>query len=261
MQLLDAIILGLTQGLTEFLPVSSSGHLILVGQLLNFQYSNLGFDAALNIGTLLALLLVFAKDFWELGHDFVVGGPKRKLAIYVILATIPAAIGGALLQHLIEGAFRSPQLIAINLIWVGIVMWQVDKWSRRDRDLEAVTLPRALAVGLAQVAAVVPGISRSGSTITTARALGFDRVTAVRFSFWMAAPITAGATVKALSEGQSIAQMAAVPSLYIAGILAAFVSGYLAARFVLRYLTRHGLAVFAFYRIALGVLILLVGWK
>lgn len=259
MQLFQAIILGLTQGITEFIPVSSSGHLILVGNYLQFEYSGLAFDMALDIGTLLALYLFFARDFLTLGHDLIWGGPKRRIAVYILLATIPGVIAGVMLQGLAESTLRSPQLVAINLIWVGVVMWIIDHWSRRDRGFESMNLPRAMVVGLAQVAALVPGISRSGATITAGRALGFDRVTAVRFSFWLSAPITTGATLKALLDGESLQQMSVVPGLYIAGILAAFVSGYIAARFVIGYLSRHGLGIFAAYRIVLGVFILVMG--
>lgn len=261
MQLLYAIILGITQGLTEFIPVSSSGHLIVVGHFLNFRYSGLAFDTALDVGTLLALYIFFARDFWELGRDLILGGPKRRLALFIVAATVPGVIAGVLIQDLAETVFRSSQLVAINLIWVGIVMWQVDKWSRRNRGFEGITLPRALTVGVAQALALVPGVSRSGITITAGRALGFDRVTATRFSFYLSAPIITGATLKMLLSDQSMAQMAAAPWLYVAGILASLVSGYLAIKFLLNFLSRHSLAVFAYYRIAVGILILVIGLR
>lgn len=261
MQYLDAILLGLTQGLTEFIPVSSSGHLILVGHLLHFQYSGLAFDTALDVGTLAALLVFFAKDIWGLVHDAVKGGPQRRLAILLALATIPAVIAGVLLQHAAETMFRDARLVAVNLIWVGILMYVVDRISRSDRGLEGLGLPRALTIGVAQALALVPGISRSGITITAARALGLDRVSATRFSFLLSAPIIAGATAKVLLKGESIHQMAAMPGLYAAGITAAFISGYLAIRFVLSYLSRHGLGLFAAYRVAVGGLILAIGLR
>jgi undecaprenyl-diphosphatase len=261
MQFLEALILGLTQGLTEFIPVSSSGHLILVGHYLNFQYSGLAFDTALDVGTLLALLIFFARDFVELGHDLVFGGPHRRLAVYIALATIPGVVVGILIQHYAETVFRSVQLVAVNLIWVGALMWAVDRWFRHDRGLAAVTLPRALAVGLAQAVALVPGVSRSGITITAGRVMGFDRVTATRFSFLLSAPIITGATVKVLVGGESLHQMSMAPLVYLTGILGAFVSGFLAIKFMLQYLSKHGLAVFAVYRIVLGVVILMVGWR
>jgi undecaprenyl-diphosphatase len=261
MQFLDALILGLTQGFTEFIPVSSSGHLILVGHFLNFQYSGLAFDTAMDMGTLMALYLFFAKDFWELGHDLVKGGPKRGLAIYILIATIPGVLAGVLIQHMAETAFRSGRLVALNLIWVGVVMFLVDRYSRRDRGIAQMTLPRALSVGVAQAVALVPGISRSGITITASRALGFDRVAATRFSFLLSAPIITGATLKVLVSDGNLHQMLSVPVLYGAGILAAFVSGYLSIKFLLQYLSKHGLGVFAAYRIVVGIFILMIGLK
>jgi len=261
MQLLDALILGLTQGLTEFIRVSSSGHLILVGHFLQFQYSGLAFDTALDIGTLAALYLFFARDFIELAHDFIKGGPKRKLAIYLLLATIPGVVIGVLIQHAAETVFRDARLVALNLIWVGIVMFVVDRFSRRDLHIQAVTLPRALTVGVAQALALVPGVSRSGITITASRALGFDRVAATRFSFLLSAPIITGATLKVLVSDGNAHEMLSVPLLYGTGIAAAFISGYLAIKFLLRYLSRHGLGIFAAYRVAVGIIILLIGLR
>lgn len=261
MQLLYAVILGITQGFTEFIPVSSSGHLILVGHFLGFNHTGLAFDTALDIGTLAALYLFFARDFIEMAHDLFKGGPKRKLAWYLIISTIPAVIVGILIQQAAETVFRSSQLVAINLIWVGIVMFFVDRLCRSDKVMGDITLPKALTVGLAQCLALVPGISRSGATITAGRALGFDRVTATRFSFLLSAPIITGATLKVLLKPANLHDFANAPSLYIAGILAAFISGYFAIKFLLEYLSRHGLGVFAVYRIAVGVLILAIGLK
>ncbi len=256
---LQAIILGLTQGLTEFIPVSSSGHLIVVGQFLQFPYSGLAFDMALDLGTLLALYLFFAKDFFGLIRDFVMGGPHRRLAIYLVVATLPAVAAGFLLQGLAETTFRSSQLVAINLIWVGVVMWLVDRSFRHDLGMGSITLPKALSVGIAQSLALVPGVSRSGATITAGRLLGLDRVTATRFSFLLSAPVITGATLKVLVSGSSVSQMSAAPTLYLVGILASFVSGLLAIKFLINYLGHHNLSIFAFYRIGLGLIILVTG--
>jgi undecaprenyl-diphosphatase len=259
MQLLDAILLGLTQGLTEFIPVSSSGHLILVGHFLHFQYSGLAFDTALDIGTLAALYLFFARDFYQLGHDLILGGPHRKLAWYILLGTVPAVVAGVLVEKLAETTFRHGPVVALSLIWVGVVMFFVDRYAQQRRDIEHVTWPRALAIGAAQAVALIPGTSRSGITITASRAMGFDRVSATRFSFLLSAPVITGATLKVLAHKETVHQMLSVPVLYGAGILAAFVSGYLSIRFLLQYLSKHGLGVFAVYRIVLGVIILAVG--
>lgn len=261
MQLIDAIILGLTQGFTEFIPVSSSGHLILVGHYLGFQYSGLAFDTALDIGTLTALYAFFARDIWEIVRDTVKGGPKRRLGLYLAAATVPGVIAGVLIQGAAETVFRDARLVAINLIWVGILMYVVDRYSRRHLDLGSVTLPRALTVGVAQALALVPGVSRSGITITAGRALGFDRVSATRLSFLLSAPIITGATLKVVLGGGNLAQMGEAPELYVAGILAALVSGYASIKFLLGYLSKHGLGVFALYRVVVGVIILMVGLR
>jgi undecaprenyl-diphosphatase len=261
MQLVDALILGLVQGLTEFIPVSSSGHLILVGHFLNFSYSGLAFDTALDVGTLLALYIFFARDFGEIIRDVVKGGPKRKLGIYLLIATIPGVVVGVLIEHAAETVFRDARLVAVNLIWVGILMFVVDRVARQTKGMSQVTWPRALTVGVAQALALVPGVSRSGITITTARALGFDRVTATRFSFLLSAPIITGATLKVLLKPSNWHDMMASPALYVVGILAALVSGYVAIKFLLRYLSRHGLGVFAVYRVVVGILILVIGLR
>jgi undecaprenyl-diphosphatase len=215
----------------------------------------------MDVGTLLALLMFFARDFWDLIHDVVVGGPKRKLGWLIVAATVPGVIAGVLIQHEVETVFRSTQLVAVNLIWVGVLMWLVDRWAKRTRDIEDINLPRALAVGLAQAMALIPGVSRSGITITTGRALGLDRIAATRFSFLLSAPIIAGATLKVMLGGEALSQMAAAPGLYAAGILAALISGYLSIKFLISYLSKHGLAVFAAYRVAVGVVILMIGLK
>ena len=261
MQLIDAIILGLTQGLTEFIPVSSSGHLILVGHFLHFAYSGLGFDTALDVGTLAALYLFFARDFWEIGRDFVVGGPKRRLGAYLLVATVPGVLAGILIEHVAATTLRDGRLVAVNLIWVGVVMFLIDQYSKTELDMSQVTLPRALVVGVAQALALIPGVSRSGITITASRALGFDRIAATRFSFLLSAPIISGATVKVLLDPGSRQALAMAPLLYLAGVIAALVSGYLSIRFLLGYLAKHGLAVFAAYRVALGAVILITGFR
>jgi undecaprenyl-diphosphatase len=261
MQIIDSIILGLVQGITEFIPVSSSGHLLVIGHWLNFRYSGLAFDTALDIGTLLALLLFFAKDFVAIIHDVLFGGPQRRLGWLIVAATIPGVIIGIIIQHAAETIFRSTTLVAFNLIWVGLLMWGVDRWSKSNVHISGINLPKALTVGVAQALALVPGVSRSGITISASRMLGLDRVSATKFSFLMSAPIIAGATAKVLLTGTALNEMSANPAYFVLGILAAFVSGYLAIKFMLSYLSRHGLAVFAWYRVAFGILILLVGIK
>jgi undecaprenyl-diphosphatase len=258
MQIIQAILLGLTQGLTEFIPVSSSGHLILVGNFLNFEYSGLAFDTAMDIGTLAALFLFFWRDFWSLGHDLFFGGELRRLAVYIMIATIPAVVIGVLVEKAAETVFRSNILVAFNLIWVALIMLLADRSSQIVTKIQNMKLKQALIIGFAQCLALVPGVSRSGSTIIAGRLLKLDRVTATRFSFLLSAPVILGATLKLVLKGSTIHDMTTAPTLYIAGILAALVSGYLSIRFLIDYLGKHGLALFAYYRIGLGVLILVM---
>lgn len=257
MEILQAIILGLVQGFTEFIPISSSGHLILVGNFLHFSYSGLAFDTALNIGTLAALFAFFWKDFWNLAHDFIMGGKDRKLAGYIIVATIPAVVFGLLVQDLAETVFRSNVLVAFNLIWVAVLMLVIDRLPQITKKVQDIKLPQAVIVGFAQALALIPGTSRSGITITAGRALRLDRVTATRFSFLLSAPVITGATLKLILSDNTLSNMTHMPSLYIGGILGAFMAGYFSIKFLINYLSKNGLAIFAYYRIVVGILILL----
>src|SRR6266550_906811 len=196
--------MGVVQGLTEFLPVSSSGHLVVVPFLLGWHdpfITSLAFSVMLHMGTLIALLLYFQADWRRL----VPAGlatirdrsfrdlPDRRLAWLLVAATVPAAIVGFLLQDVIETRFREVGLVAVALVVGAAILWLADRWGRRDRTIEEVTFPLALGIGLAQALALVPGISRSGISISAARLAGLDRPAAARFSFLMATPVTLGA--------------------------------------------------------------------
>lgn len=258
MTIIEAAISGVVQGLTEFLPVSSSGHLVLLSKLFGEGENTLLFDVALHAGTLLALLIYFHKDIVLLARALVVRSAHTRVAWLLAAATIPAVISGVVLQSFAEDTFRSAVLVGCNLIFVGLLMFVAERVARQQtKKLETVSPKQALIMGVAQALAVIPGVSRSGSTITAGLFMGLDRVTATRFSFLLGVPIIFGALIKVLSDGGTEAfsnQM----SIFIVGVFAAFVSGLLAIRFMLRYLAKHSLAVFAYYRIALGILVLLV---
>lgn len=264
MQIIQAIILGLTQGLTEFIPVSSSGHLILVGHWLHFSGSGLAFDTALDIGTLAALLLFFRHDFVDLFIAIFKKSPKTKLAWLLILATIPGVLLGLALESKVKTVFRTDTRVAINLIVVAVIMLIADRVDRyKDQvlntprlGLKEMTAGRSLGIGLAQAIAVIPGVSRSGITISVAMFEGFDRVSATRFSFLLSAPIIAGATLKEVAG--SAGQLGSQLGLVVAGVLAAAISGYWAIKFMLKYLEKHGLSAFAYYRIVAGLIILAI---
>ncbi len=230
----------------------------MVGHFLNFPYSGLAFDTALDVGTLTALFIFFWKDFWRLAHDFVLGGPERKLAWYIIIATIPAVIVGVFIEKAAETVFRSNTLVAFNLIWVAVVMLIADRSEAVVKKIEQIKFGSAFAIGLVQCLALVPGVSRSGSTITAGRFLKLDRVTAIRYSFLLSAPVILGATAKQILKSSTLDQMASAPTLYIVGILAALISGYISIKFLINYLSKHGLGLFAYYRIVAGIIILLV---
>ncbi len=259
---LQAIALGIIQGLSEFLPISSSAHLTLAPWLFGWEDPGLAFDVALHLGTLLAVLWYFRMEWLNLikaAFGIATTGraetPEKRKVIYLIVATIPGAIGGYLLQSRAESAFRSPQIIAVALIVMGIILWAVDKAVDQRRILGEMRWVDALLIGLSQVIALIPGVSRSGSTITTARGLRFDRESAAEFSFLMSMPIIAAAVVlegpKALHEG-------GLTNDLMSGVVASAISGWLAISILMRYVSRHSYGVFAFYRIALGIAVLAV---
>jgi undecaprenyl-diphosphatase len=261
MTLLHAIILGLIQGLTEFIPVSSSGHLVLAHHFLNIRESGLSFDVALHLGTLLALVLYFYKDLAIYAVAIFTKRKETRLAWLLVMATVPAVIAGLLLEKAAESAFRSPRLVAINLALVACLMLAAEHYYhlkvRRPTKLKDTRRNQALAIGAAQAAAVLPGVSRSGSTILTGLFMGMDRVAATRFSFLLGIPITAGAILKVFTEKGMMHQIKSEQAIFAAGIVTAFVSGILAIQFMLRFLGRHSLATFAYYRFAVAAVVLL----
>ncbi len=256
--ILEAILLGILQGLTEFLPISSSGHLILAewatgwqGELMN----SLAFDVALHAGTLFAVLWYFRRDWIHFGAAVVkVARGKAplyeaRLVWYIALATVPAVVAGMRYEHEVEKAFRHPLLVAAALIAGSVFMWFSDKYSARNRPLASMTLGHAVLVGFAQAVALVPGISRSGATISAALLAGYRREDSARFSFLLSTPIIAGA---ALYKVRDITLQGHVPWGCILGTLSSAVVGYLAIRFLIRYLERHSLNLFVWYRLALA---------
>ena len=259
---LQAIALGIIQGLSEFLPISSSAHLTLAPWLFGWEDPGLAFDVALHFGTLLAVLWYFRIEWLQLikaAFGIVTSGrietPEKRRVVYLIVATIPGAIGGFLLQSRAEAAFRSPELIAIALISIGIVLWAVDKAVDQRRILGEMRWIDALLIGLSQVIALIPGVSRSGSTITTARGLRFDRESAAEFSFLMSMPIIAAAVVL---EGPKALHAGGLTNELMSGVVASAISGWLAISILMRYVSRHSYGIFAFYRVALGITVLAV---
>lgn len=244
--------LGLVQGLGEFLPISSSGHLVVIPDLLGWQYQGLDFDVLLHLATLAAILAYFWKDW----HKIIKTGltdPKSsdgKILWLLALATIPGGLAGLFLNDLAETALRAPGLIAVTLIVFAAALWAADRKTGQTA-LTGFTAKTALLIGLAQAVALVPGVSRSGITITAALFLGFSRTEAARISFLLATPITAAAAVLALKH----LSFSDISAPLICGFLTALVSGWAAIRFLMKYVQSNTYTVFVLYRIALGLVI------
>jgi undecaprenyl-diphosphatase len=255
MTVFQAIVLGIVQGLSEFLPISSSAHLALTPWVFGWQQPGLSFDVALHVGTLIALVWFFWQEWITLARAFFAIVKNRRVEteserrfLWVVIATVPGAIAGYLLQDYAKTIFRTPALIGFNLIVMGVILWAIDRRARQDRGLESMTWKDAVAVGIAQMFAIVPGVSRSGSTITAGRALGFSREAAAVFSFLMSLPIIVAAVV---FEGRhAIEQGITLP--LIAGVISAAISGWLAISVLLKFVARNSYGVFAAYRLIVG---------
>lgn len=271
MTILQAIVLGIVQGLTEFLPISSSGHLILVPWLFHWEYLldnpefNKTFDVALHFGTFVALVVYFWRDIGVLLGAWVrtlarrrLDEPEGRLAWLIILSMIPAAVFGLLLEDVIVNVLGAPWLVAVLLIVFGVVMWAVDRWSRKLRGVEDLRWRGALLIGLSQALALSPGVSRSGVTMVTGLLVGLTREAAARFSFLMSIPIIGGA---ALYSGIGILRDGLPPGTampFIVGTVAAALSGFAAIWFLLAYLRRHSFLPFVLYRFAVGAGVLIL---
>jgi undecaprenyl-diphosphatase len=264
----QALIMGIVQGLTEFLPISSSGHLILVPFMAGWTdpfITSLAFSVMLHVGTLLALLVFFRADwvrlvpagFATIRDRSFRADPDRRLAWILVAATIPAALAGFLLNDPIENAVREPGLVAVTLVIGAAVLWLADRWGGRTKGVEDVTFPVAIAIGAAQALALVPGVSRSGISISASRLAGLDREAAARFSFLLATPITAGAAIfefRKLASGETGLDVSIGP--LVVGMLAAFVTGIAAIGFLLRYLRTRSLTIFVVYRLVLAAVVI-----
>ena len=260
MTTVQIIVLAIVQGLTEFLPISSSGHLVLVPFLVDWTDQGLAFDVAVHFGSLLAVVVFFRDDIAGLlrGGVQLLGGdtrsPQAYMALAIGLGTIPAAAAGLLFASWIEVNLRDPSVIVYTLAGYGMLMAVADRFARRDRSITDVRIRDALVIGVAQALALVPGTSRSGITITAGRLLGFERQDAARFSFLLSAPVILLATV--YKGGELVLSDASVAWGELAlGVLVSAVVAYLSIEIFMRFVTRIGLAPFAIYRLALAGLI------
>ena len=271
MTILQAIILGIVQGLTEFLPISSSGHLILVPWLFNWHFLlnnpdlNKTFDVALHLGTFVAVLVYFWRDVVKLVAAWVrsiarrsLADPEARLAWLLFVSTIPAAFLGVAFESFIEDRLGKPWIIAIMMIVFALVMYAVDHVAKLDRDLEALTWTDAILIGVAQAFALCPGVSRSGVTMMTGLAVRLDRESAARYSFLLSVPVVGGAAAYKALQVAKDGLPAGTATPFVVGILSAAVSGMVAIWFVLRYLKSHNFNLFVLYRIVVGVAILIL---
>lgn len=266
---LEAILFGTVQGLTEFLPVSSSGHLLLLHSITNFQLvDDQAFDVALHLGTLVALLAFFWRDilrFIKAGWDWIrhpvrTASIDQKMVGWLVVGSIPAVIAGVTLESYTETTWRSPMLAASALVVAGLVLWIVDVAQKGQKETEELSWWRSLIIGVGQAIALVPGVSRSGATIITGRLLGLSREAAARFSFLLSIPIIAGAGAKKTMDLANLNLTTDQSMEFLLGGLAAAVVGYFAIRILLRYISRHSYAIFAIYRIAVGIAALIYFW-
>jgi undecaprenyl-diphosphatase len=265
LELLQAIVLGIVQGLTEFLPVSSSGHLLLGQYFLGLDQDRFGlsFDVALHMGTLVAVVSFFWRDllrmaiafFRSFSHRDLANDADQRLAYLIIASTVPAALIGFLFEGFFEETVRSPWVVVFNFVLIGALFIVGEVVGTRTRRASKLGFGEAVGIGFAQAAALVPGISRSGATITLGLFLGLRREEAARFSFLMSVPIIAGAGGLKLGEVISGGMDAAQTLLFVVGFVTSAAVGYVTIRFLLNYLTNHSLRAFAFYRFGVAAVV------
>ncbi|MEW9798355.1 undecaprenyl-diphosphate phosphatase [Alteromonas sp. CYL-A6] len=258
MTFFEILILAIIQGITEFLPISSSGHLLLPAALLGWKEQGLAFDVAVHVGSLLAVILYFRQDILHMATAWLTEGFRKqqsadsRLAWFVVLATLPAVLVGFALKDLIELYARTPMVIAVTTIGFGLLLWYADATAKRQQQLDTLTLRQAMMVGLAQVLALIPGTSRSGITMTAGLMLGLDRESCARFSFLLSIPVILGAgtlaTLDLVSEPHHIDW-----AILGYGALFSFVSAYACIYLFLSWISRIGMLPFVIYRLILGV--------
>ncbi len=264
MSWLEAVVLGIIQGLTEFLPVSSSAHLAIYPQLWGADDPGASFTAVTQIGTELAVITFFWRDIWRISSAWVRslfrpqlrGTLDARMGWYVIVGTIPIAIAGIALEHVIQTAFRNLWLIAINLIVFGLILGWADRVGRKERPLDQLNMPDAIYYGLAQMLALMPGVSRSGSTLSLGLFRGYTREAATRYAFLLAIPAVVASGLFQIPDISAAAEPGMAKTLVAAAV--AFVVGYFVIGWLLRYIRTHSYAFFVWYRVAVGSLVLVL---
>lgn len=260
MSIIQSIILGILQGVGEFLPISSSAHLILIPFLLGWKESSMAFDIALHFGTLLAVLVIFFGEWWKLFMGAITNFKSSKKCVegkmfwYLVVATIPAALVGFVLDDVIENQFRGKiWLIALFLALMGIFIYLGDKWAskhykNKEVSFDKITMKQAFLVGCSQAFAVFPGFSRSGTTILAGRLMGLSKEAITKFTFLLSVPIIAGATILKVGDLEFTKEV-------FIGIATSFVVGIISIKFLLSYIKKHDFSVFAFYRVVIAIIV------
>lgn len=259
MSVLKAIILGIIQGVAEFLPISSSAHLILFPYLFGWEESGLAFDVALHFGTMMAVLAIFFKDWWNLFIGAIKDIKDKKKSTngrmfwYLIIATVPAALTGLLLDDVIENIIRNKiWIIALALAIMGLLIYIGDKWAskhyKKETKFEDISLKQALIVGIFQAFAVIPGFSRSGTTILAGRLQGISKEAITKFTFLLSVPVICGATILKIGD-------LAFTKEVIVGIISSFAMGVISIKFLLSYIKKHDFSIFAFYRVIFALIV------
>lgn len=260
-EIIKSIILGIVQGIGEFLPISSSAHLILVPYLFGWGEHSMAFDIALHFGTLCAVLVIFFRDWWDLFIGAVNKVTKGKESFenrmfwYLVIATVPGALLGFLLEDVVENVFRTKMwLIATSLAVMGVLIYLGDKWADKhyklETDFKHISLKQALIIGLSQALAIIPGFSRSGTTILAARLMGLSKKAATKFTFLLSVPIIAGAAILKVTDLTLNIET-------IIGVFVSFIVGIFSIKFLLNYIKKHDFSVFAIYRVVFAIIILI----
>lgn len=260
MDLLQSIILGAIQGITEFLPVSSTAHLVLMPWFFSWTDQGLPFNVALHMGSLIAIIYYFWHEWILIIREFIEGvfnwsfegRPNGKTGLYLIIATIPGALAGVLFEEYAAGILRNPLSIAFTLSFFGVLLYFSDRFSKKTKTVGEMNIVDCIIIGISQAFAIIPGVSRSGITITGAMFRNLNREEAAKFSFLLAAPLIAGAGVFE-ARHLEYSSVASVP--FVAGVIASAVFAFLAIKYLLRFVRKSSYTVFVIYRLALAVLI------
>ncbi|MFZ5597812.1 MAG: undecaprenyl-diphosphatase UppP [Bacillota bacterium] len=254
MTLSESVVMGIVQGLGEFLPISSSAHLVLTPWIMGWKDPGLSFDVALHVGTLIAVLSYFWRDWLVLLHDGLLDRKTRdgRMFWYLVVATVPGAAFGYLFEDYVATIFRNPMLIGIMLIIMGVFLFLADNFSSSRKGLFEIGWKESLVIGLSQAFAIIPGVSRSGVTMTAGRLMGLDRETTARFSFLLSTPIIFGAGVMQFKD--LTPSDFTVP--FAVGVLVSAVVGFIAIKFLLRFLVTNSFGIFVVYRFILGAAVI-----